>query len=111
MLIFQKIAFTKLSQTLIAAPTTVHFQKKRQQQRRSLYTSQRLQVNPYKILNVKETATQCEVKRAYLKKVKETHPDINQHPGGHRFSEVVQAYQILGDECRRTQYDLFGSIV
>jgi len=60
----------------------------------------------YDILGIQKNASQDEVKRAFRKLAKEHHPDR----GGDekKFKEVNKAYQTLGDEKKRAQYDQFG---
>ncbi len=62
----------------------------------------------YKILGVDKNASQDEIKKAFRKKAHQYHPDKE---GGNeaKFKEVNEAYQILGDPQKRTQYDQFGS--
>lgn len=62
----------------------------------------------YKILGVEKNASQDEIKRAFRKKAHEYHPD---KVGGDeaKFKEVNEAYQVLGNEQKRKQYDQFGS--
>ncbi|MDP8213961.1 MAG: molecular chaperone DnaJ [Candidatus Euphemobacter frigidus] len=61
----------------------------------------------YKILGVTSSASQDEIKKAYRKLAKGCHPDT--HPGDKQaeenFKEISQAYDILGDEKKRKQYD------
>ena len=61
----------------------------------------------YKVLGVSESATQKEITKAYRKLARENHPD--QHPGDdaaeERFKEASTAYDVLGDETKRTEYD------
>lgn len=62
--------------------------------------------DPYQILGVARSATDEDVRRAYLKLVKELHPDINPKPAAHeRFKKVTAAHDILGDAGRRQQFD------
>jgi molecular chaperone DnaJ len=62
----------------------------------------------YKILGVDKNATQDEIKKAFRKKAHEYHPDKG---GGDeaKFKELNEAYQVIGDEKKRQQYDQFGS--
>jgi curved DNA-binding protein CbpA len=62
----------------------------------------------YQILKVTKTASEEEIKKAYRKLAHEYHPD---KPGGNeaKFKEINEAYQVLSDKTKRTQYDRFGS--
>jgi curved DNA-binding protein len=64
-------------------------------------------VDYYKVLGVAEKASQDEIKKAFRKIAKSHHPDST---GGDkakekRFKEVSNAYEVLGDEKKRKQYD------
>lgn len=62
--------------------------------------------DPYRILGVPRSATDEEIRRAYLKLVKELHPDVNPEKAAHeRFKKVTAAHDILGDAARRRQFD------
>lgn len=61
----------------------------------------------YKVLGVPKTATADEIKKAYRKLAKQYHPDAN---GGDKtaeqqFIKINQAYDTLGDEKKRREYD------
>jgi len=60
----------------------------------------------YKTLNIEKGASQADVKKAFRKAAHEHHPD----KGGDeaKFKEVNEAYQVLGDEKKRQQYDQYG---
>ncbi|HOS87989.1 MAG TPA: molecular chaperone DnaJ [Candidatus Pacearchaeota archaeon] len=62
----------------------------------------------YKILGISKDSTQDEIKKAYYKLARQYHPDKE---GGdeEKFKEINEAYQVLGDKEKRTQYDRLGS--
>ncbi len=62
----------------------------------------------YNILGVSKTASQDEIKKAYRKLAHQHHPDKK---GGdeQKFKEANEAYQVLGDAQKRSQYNQFGS--
>jgi curved DNA-binding protein CbpA len=64
--------------------------------------------DPYKILGIDKTATADEVRDAYRRKAKETHPDLAKDDGA-AFRKVKEAYDILGDPDRRARYDATGT--
>ncbi|MBF0434048.1 MAG: DnaJ domain-containing protein [Magnetococcales bacterium] len=60
----------------------------------------------YKILGVPPSAGQGEIKKIFRKLAREYHPDINKNPDSEvRFKEISAAYDILGDEEKRREYD------
>ena len=61
----------------------------------------------YKILGVSGTATAKEITKAYRKLAREFHPDANpDNPAAEdRFKEVSAAYDVVGDETKRPEYD------
>ncbi len=62
--------------------------------------------NYYEVLGVPATATAQEIKKAYQKLAKQWHPDVNKaEEAESRFKEVAEAYETLGNERRRGQYD------
>ncbi|KAJ9460497.1 Chaperone protein DnaJ [Diplonema papillatum] len=69
-------------------------------------------IDPYKVLGVRNTADQSEIKSAYRKLAKKWHPDLNQQDRAkaeQKFKEVSEAYQLVSDPQKKQQYDAFGS--
>ena len=64
----------------------------------------------YRLLGVDRQATEKEMKRAYLIKAKEVHPDRNpkNREAEEAFKSVNQAFAILSDRAKRKEYDLYG---
>lgn len=64
----------------------------------------------YEVLGVSRDADARTIKRAFLKKARELHPDVNKAPDAEeRFKEVNEAYSVLSDEQRRSNYDRYGN--
>ena len=63
--------------------------------------------NPYETLGVAPTASQDDIRKAYRKAAKETHPDLN--PGKpeaeKRFKDINAANDIIGDPVKRKRFD------
>ncbi|XP_073155329.1 dnaJ protein P58IPK homolog [Henckelia pumila] len=62
----------------------------------------------YKILGISKTASMSEIKKAYKKLALQWHPDKNvdnREEAEAKFREIAAAYEILGDEDKRTKYD------
>jgi molecular chaperone DnaJ len=64
----------------------------------------------YEVLGVDKNASDADIKKAYRKLAKQYHPDVN--PGDKeaeaRFKEINEAYEVLSDPKKRSQYDHFG---
>lgn len=64
----------------------------------------------YDVLGVKKDATGEEIKKAYRKLAKQHHPDVKSgdNASADKFHEVSEAYEVLGDDKKRSKYDQFG---
>ncbi|XP_058075057.1 dnaJ protein ERDJ3A isoform X1 [Magnolia sinica] len=66
-------------------------------------------VDPYKVLGVERNANQREIQKAFHKLSLQYHPDKNKNKGAEeKFAEINNAYEILSDEKKRKNYDLYG---
>jgi DnaJ-class molecular chaperone len=63
--------------------------------------------NPYDVLGVTREASEAEIKKAFRKAAKASHPDRNKNDpkAKDRFAEINAAYEILGDAKKRAQFD------
>ena len=63
--------------------------------------------NPYSALGVQKSADEKAIKTAFRKLAMKYHPDHNQDnkTAQAKFSEINQAYEIIGDKEKRAQYD------
>jgi curved DNA-binding protein len=65
----------------------------------------------YAALGVDKTASAADIKRAYRKLARESHPDL--HPGDTkaeaRFKAINEAHEVLGDPETRKKYDDLGA--
>ena len=65
----------------------------------------------YKILGIEKNASQEEIKKAFRQFARKYHPDVNQgnKDAEEKFKEINEAFQVLGDEKKKVQYDNLGS--
>lgn len=64
----------------------------------------------YEVLGVDRDSDQRTIKRAFLKKARTVHPDVSDDPDAEeKFKELNEAYSVLSDEQKRSNYDRFGT--
>lgn len=67
-------------------------------------------IDYYKILGVSKDIPQKDVRRAYLKRAKQFHPDL--HPDDPKakakFQALNEAYEVINDPEKRKKYDQYG---
>jgi molecular chaperone DnaJ len=65
----------------------------------------------YKVLGIEKNASQEEIKKAFRHLARKYHPDVN--PGNkeaeEKFKEINEAFQVLGNPNKKSQYDQYGS--
>lgn len=65
----------------------------------------------YAILGVEKDASPEDLKKAYRKLAVQFHPDKNKDSGAEdKFKEINEAYEVLSDKDKKSQYDQFGSV-
>lgn len=66
--------------------------------------------NYYQILGVSRDASNEEIKRAYRRLARQYHPDLNpdDKQAEERFKDISEAYRVLSDQGKRSQYDEYG---
>ena len=73
---------------------------------RTVHTNAHRPQNHYDVLGLTPRATQDQIKSAYYKLSKEFHPDMNKSEDAKKkFSEISEAYEVLGSTARRRIYD------
>ncbi len=66
-------------------------------------------VDYYKILGVPRTATQEEIQRAYRRRARKFHPDVNKDKDAEaEFKKINEANEVLKDPEKRKLYDTYG---
>jgi curved DNA-binding protein len=67
--------------------------------------------NYYEILGVAKDVTSDEIKKSYRRLARQYHPDLN--PGNkaaeEKFKDLSEAYEVLSDPFKRSQYDEYGN--
>ena len=61
----------------------------------------------YSLLGVSRSATADEIKKAFRTKAHQFHPDKT-NGDAEKFKKINEAYQVLGDQEKRQQYDQYG---
>lgn len=82
-----------------------------QQQLRHFRRSANLNASDYyNVLGVDKKATAKDIKKAYYQLAKKYHPDTNKDDpnAGKKFQEVSEAYEVLSDDTKRREYDMYG---
>lgn len=63
----------------------------------------------YEVLGVSRTADDKEIKKAYRNLARKYHPDVCKEPGAEeKFKEINEAYSVLSDSQKKSQYDQLG---
>lgn len=63
----------------------------------------------YEVLGLTKGASSEEIKKAYRSLAKKYHPDVSKEPNAEeKFKEVQEAYDVLNDPQKKSQYDQFG---
>ena len=63
----------------------------------------------YESLGVTKNSSASEIKQAYRRLARKYHPDVNKTSDAEtKFKEVQEAYDVLGDDQKKAQYDQFG---
>ena len=65
----------------------------------------------YEILGVSKDANETDIKKSYRKLSKQYHPDLNPNnkEAEDKFKDIAEAYSVLSDSEKRSNYDRFGS--
>lgn len=64
----------------------------------------------YEILGVSRDASADEIKKAFRARAREVHPDTSEHEDAEElFKELNEAYEVLSDAEKRSNYDQYGT--
>ncbi|KAG9453387.1 hypothetical protein H6P81_006291 [Aristolochia fimbriata] len=99
-------AVADLKQAAQKSPQDMSIRESLMKAEKALKMSQRK--DWYKILGISKTASSAEIKRAYKKLALQWHPDKNvdnREEAEAMFREIAAAYEVLGDENKRSRYD------
>ena len=68
-------------------------------------------IDYYSLLGIARDAGEEDIKKAFHKKAMDYHPDRNKDnpKAEEKFKEVNEAYAVLSDNKKRSQYDQFGN--
>lgn len=64
----------------------------------------------YQLLQILHSATEVEIKKAFLKLAKRYHPDVYSGPNKEHFKKVLEAYNVLKNPLKRADYDKHSRI-
>ncbi len=67
------------------------------------------EIDLYKVLGIDRGATEAEIRDAYRRRARETHPDVGGDAA--EFQAVQAAYETLSDPSRRRAYDRTGRAI
>ena len=94
-----------LTRTAVSALT----RKTDHQQTRFISLSRALSARKdyYEVLGVSRNAPQKDIKKAYYQLAKKYHPDVSKDnpQAAKKFQEASEAYEVLSDDQKRSQYD------
>ena len=74
--------------------------------------NQYYQKDLYAILGISPDSDESKIKSAYRKQARKWHPDVNDNSPESiaKFKEITEAYEVLTDTQRRSQYDILKGI-